>query len=288
MKIFFSQRCLKYFQIGHPESPERVQSTYRFLKEKGFEFIEPRPCSDEDILLAHSKRLLIDVKSGEFFDLDTPALPDIFEYARLSAGSAIMAAEACLDGEIAFSLMRPPGHHATRERLGGFCYFNNIAIACLKVKDRVGRIAIVDFDCHHGNGTEDIFLGKKNFLYLSLHQSPLYPGTGLRSLDNCINYPLSPDTTSEEYLSVLEEGLVKVKEFTPDLLAISAGFDSYRLDPITNFSLEKETYKVIGSMLSAFNIPTFAVLEGGYSKDLPECVYLFLSGLEADSKVVFC
>lgn len=279
MKIFFSNKCLKYFQIGHPESPERVHSAYRFLKEKGFEFIDPTPCSDDDILLAHSEHLLEEVKKGKFFDLDTPALPDIFEYARLSAGSAIMCAEACIDGEKTFSLMRPPGHHATRERLGGFCYFNNIAIASLKIKERVGRIAIVDFDCHHGNGTEDIFLGEKDFLYISLHQSPLYPGTGLRSRGNCINYPLAPDTTPEEYIRVFEDGLKKVREFNPDLLAISAGFDSYVLDPLTNLSLEKETYREIGNMLSALDKPTFSVLEGGYSRDLPECIYQFLSGM---------
>jgi acetoin utilization deacetylase AcuC-like enzyme len=280
MKIFFSSRCLKYFQIGHPESPERVQSTYLFLKDKGYEFIEPGQCSDEDILLAHSINLLDAVKSGGFLDLDTPALPDIYEYARLSAGSAIMAAEACLGGDRAFSLMRPPGHHATRDMLGGFCYFNNIAIACLRVKDRADRIAIVDFDCHHGNGTEDIFLGKEGFLYVSLHQSPLYPGTGLSSRENCLNYPLSPETTPDEYLRVFEGAMKEVRGFNPDLIAVSAGFDSYRLDPLTHLSLEKETYREIGRMLSDIKRPTFAVLEGGYSRDLPECVYQFLVGLE--------
>jgi acetoin utilization deacetylase AcuC-like enzyme len=284
MRIFFSDKCLKYFQPGHPESPERVHSTYLFLKEKGYEFIEPSACTDDDILLAHSESLLKEVKGGGFFDLDTPAFPDIYEYARLSAGSAIMAAQACLDSHKAFSLMRPPGHHATRGRLGGFCYFNNIAIACLRVRGGVSRIAIVDFDCHHGNGTEDIFIGKNGFLYISLHQSPLYPGTGLISKDNCLNYPVAPDTTPEEYLKVFEDAMEEVREFNPDLLAISAGFDSYRLDPLTNLSLEKETYREIGRMLSGVKRPTFAVLEGGYSRDMPECVYQFLSGLEMDSE----
>ena len=281
MKIFFSKKCLEYSQPGHPESPERVNSTYRYLKEKGFEFIEPAPCQDEDILLAHSQKLLDTVKGERFFDLDTPALPGIFEHARLAAGSAINAAGLCLKGEKTFSLMRPPGHHATRNSLGGFCYFNNIAIASLKAK--AGKTAIIDFDCHHGNGTEDIFLGKKDFLYLSLHQSPLYPGTGLKSRENCINYPLPAGTSPEEYLSALSEGLKKVKQFNPDLLAISAGFDSYKLDPITSFSLEKETYMDIGKMLSSLNKPLFAVLEGGYSKDIPECIYKFLAGLLYDS-----
>ena len=280
MKIFFSKKCIEYSQPGHPESPERVNSSYQFLEKKGFEFIEPALCKDEDILFAHTAKLLEEVKKESFFDPDTPALPDIFEHARLSAGSAINAAELCLKGEKTFSLMRPPGHHATRNNLGGFCYFNNVAIAALKIQVTVGKIAIIDFDCHHGNGTEDIFLGKKDFLYLSLHQSPLYPGTGLRSRENCINYPLSANTTPQKYLSVFGEGLKHVKQFKPDVIAVSAGFDTYKLDPITGFTLEKETYKEIGHMLAELNKPLFAVLEGGYSDDLAECIYQFLIGLE--------
>ncbi|MBI5049289.1 MAG: histone deacetylase, partial [Nitrospirae bacterium] len=199
MKILFSKKCLEYSQPGHPESPQRAGATYNFLQDKGFEFIEPAPCSEKDILLAHTSRLLEEVKRGDFFDMDTPALPNIFEYARLSAGGAVEAAMLALKGEKAFSLMRPPGHHAAKDRLGGFCYFNNIAIASLKAKESAERIVIIDFDCHHGNGTEDIFIGKKDFLYLSLHQSPLYPGTGLVSRENCLNYPLPAGTSSAKY-----------------------------------------------------------------------------------------
>lgn len=281
MKIFYSPKCLEYSQPGHPESPARVRSIYEYLEEKGYEFAEPEPCADEDILLAHAPELIDSVKSGRFFDFDTPVFPGIFEIARLSAGGAVDAALTCLEtGEKAFSLMRPPGHHATRNNLGGFCYFNNIAIASLKVKEKIGTVAIVDFDCHHGNGTEDILLGKKDFLYLSLHQCPLYPGTGLKSRGNCINFPVTARTNPGEYLSVLEQGLKKVKEFNPGLLAVSAGFDTYKLDPITSLSLELETYREIGRMLAGLKKPTFAVLEGGYSEDLPECVYEFLQGLE--------
>ncbi|RJQ56747.1 MAG: histone deacetylase family protein [Nitrospiraceae bacterium] len=281
MKIFYSPKCLEYSSPGHPESPVRVSATYNYLKEKGFEFMGPHPCADGDILLAHTPELLESVKREKFFDPDTPVFPGIFEIARLAAGSAVDAAMHCLTtGEKAFSLMRPPGHHATKNNLGGFCYFNNIAIASLKAKGKTGKTAIVDFDCHHGNGTEDILLGKKDFLYLSLHQSPLYPGTGLKSRGNCVNYPLPARTTPEEYLSALEQGLKSVEEFNPDLLAVSAGFDTYKLDPITNLSLEQETYREIGRMLAAFRKPVFAVLEGGYSEDLPECVYRFLTGLE--------
>jgi acetoin utilization deacetylase AcuC-like enzyme len=225
--------------------------------------------------------LIDSVKKENILDFDTPAFAGIFDIAKLAAGSAIDAAMYCLNtGEKAFSLMRPPGHHATKNSLGGFCYFNNIAIASLRAKEKAGKVAIVDFDCHHGNGTEDIFLGNKDFLYLSLHQSPLYPGTGLVSRENCINYPLSAQTSPAEYLSVLEQGLEKVQKFDPDLLAISAGFDTYKLDPITSFSLEKETYWKIGRMLAGLQKPAFSILEGGYSRDLAGCIYEFLTGLE--------
>ncbi|RJQ49208.1 MAG: histone deacetylase [Nitrospiraceae bacterium] len=281
MKIFYSPRCLDYSQPGHPESPARVRSAYEYLEEKGYEFTEPKPCTDEDILLAHTQSLLDSIRKENFFDLDTPSFPDIYGIAKLSAGGAVDAAMHCMTkGEKAFSLMRPPGHHATNNNLGGFCYFNNIAIASLRAKEKAGKVAIVDFDCHHGNGTEDIFLGKSDFLYLSLHQSPLYPGTGLKSRENCINYPLPSSTTPDKYLATLEQGLKKVQEFNPGLLALSAGFDSYKLDPITSLSLETETYRQIGKMLASLKKPTFAILEGGYSRDLPECVYEFLQGLE--------
>jgi len=281
MKIFYSPKCLDYSQPGHPESPSRTRSTYKYLEERGYEFAEPGPCDDEDILRAHTQELLDSIKKGNFLDFDTPAYEGIYDIAKLSAGAAVDAAMHCLStGEKAFSLMRPPGHHATRNELGGFCYFNNIAIACLKAKEKIGRVAIVDFDCHHGNGTEDIVLGKDDFLYLSLHQSPLFPGTGLRSRENCINYPQPAHVSPKDFLSSLGEGLKEVEKFSPDLLAISAGFDSYKLDPITNLSLELESYQEVGRMLSGLKKPTFAVLEGGYSRDLPECIYLFLTGLE--------
>jgi len=283
MKIFYSPQCLTYSQPGHPESPSRARYTYEYLEEQGYSFQEPQPCAEADILLAHARELVTSVQHENFFDFDTPVFSGIYDIARLSAGAAVDAARACLSGEPAFSLMRPPGHHAGKSSLGGFCYFNNIAIACLAALrdyDQIKKVAVVDFDCHHGNGTEDIFLGKREALYLSLHQSPLYPGTGLKSRDNCINYPLKASTTPEEYLAALDEGLERVEAFAPDLLAVSAGFDSYKLDPIANLTLDITTYKAIGERLSKFRVPAFSVLEGGYSRDLPQCVHNFLAGME--------
>jgi len=280
MKIVYSENCLKYEAMGHPESPRRVYSSFRFLKEKGFEFVEPRLCSKEDLILVHEKELVEKVKNSSFYDLDTPNLPRIYYYAKLAAGSAIKAMEIALENEKAFSLMRPPGHHAGRNFLGGFCYFNNMAIASRKALDFVDKITIVDIDCHHGNGTQDIFLGNPRILYVSLHRHPFYPGTGSVSEDNCLNYPLGKTTGEKEYILTLGKALEEVKKYNPDLIGISAGFDTYKHDPIGGLGLRRKTYFKIGKMIKELKKPTFAVLEGGYSRQLPECIYQFLIGMK--------
>ena len=280
MKIIFSPQCLKYENPGHPESPLRVKLAYQFLKQKGLTFIEPAPCKEEDVLAVHSQGLLDAVQSGQFSDADTPNLKGIFEHASLAAGSAIQAQERALKGENAFSLMRPPGHHAGKDTLGGFFYFNNIAIAMKKALKKVKKGAFLDLDCHHGNGTQDIFLGNERVLYVSLHQSPLYPGTGLESEENCLNYPLPAGTDGKRYLATLAQALKNIKAFDPELLGISLGFDTYREDPLTNFGLEIAAYRDIGALIKELSIAGFGVLEGGYSQRLGECILEFLSGWE--------
>ena len=278
MKIAFSNKCLEYSQAGHPESPERVRASYAYLKDK-FEFVLPGEIEEADILLVHSQSLLDSVKIGRFYDADSPSYPDIFAYARLSAGAAVTASEIALKGDLSLSLLRPPGHHAGRDFLGGFCYFNNVAIAVAKALQRVGKVAIIDFDCHHGNGTQDIFLGKQNVLYVSLHQSPLYPGTGLTSEGNCLNFPLPAETDEPAYMTAFSKAIEAIFRFAPDLIAVSAGFDTYKGDPLAGLHLEKSTYEKIGKAIRELGKPTFAVLEGGYSDDLPECIHNFLNGL---------
>jgi len=282
MKIFFSPECLSYHSPGHPESPERIRSIHEHLKERGFTFIEPQPCSEEDILRVHSRELLTGVKTGTLFDGDTPPIPRIEHFASLSGGSAILASETVLEEGAAFSLMRPPGHHATRTRVMGFCYFNNIAIAAAKYLENNTneKVAVLDIDCHHGNGTEEILLGKTSALYVSLHQSPLYPGTGLESRENALNFPLPPGTGEDEYLKILETACKEITDFNPSLLGISAGFDTFQEDPLTQLDLEIETYGKIGKTIAGLKKPTFIVMEGGYSAKLPECVFEFLRGLE--------
>ena len=283
MRVYYSAACLSYQYPGHPESPQRILATHQYLKEKGYEFTDPQPCSDKDVLRVHSEELLTSIKTETFFDGDTPALPGIIDYALFSAGSAILASQWALKGDPAFSLMRPPGHHATRNRVMGFCYINNIAIAVAKALEEHAGLtaAILDIDCHHGNGTEDIFMRNPSVLYVSLHQSPLYPGTGLQSRENTVNFPLPPYTPEDKYMSTLEEACEHIADFKPGLLGISAGFDTFQEDPLTQLDLDVGTYGKIGERIADLNKPTFVVMEGGYSTRLPECVHAFIQGLES-------
>lgn len=281
MHIYYSDTCLSYGLPGHPESPMRVKSTVDYLSLKGFSFIAPEPCTDDDVLRVHTPELLDALKTGNFFDSDTPSLPEIYTHAILSAGASIQAAESAVRGEQGFALMRPPGHHATRGRIMGFCYLNNIAIGAASYLDKnpKGKVCILDIDCHHGNGTEDIFKGNDSVLYVSLHQSPLYPGTGFESSENVLNYPLLPGTNEEAFLPVLDQALERIREFAPDLLGISAGFDTFVEDPLTNINLDIPSYEKIGQAIGALDYPNYSVMEGGYSARLPECVHAYIKGL---------
>ncbi|MEM5872188.1 MAG: histone deacetylase [Candidatus Aenigmatarchaeota archaeon] len=278
MKIVFSPKCLEYDSPGHPENSDRVRKTYEFLKDKNFSFVRPEPCERKDLLLVHSKELVDSIKKGSFEDFETPALPNIYNYAKLAVGSAIKSMEIALKEGKAFSLMRPPGHHAGKRKLEGFCYFNNIAVAVAKALKKVDKVAIIDIDVHHGNGTQEIFLGEERVVFVSLHQFGFgfYPGTGKHSEANCYNFPLESGTDETIYLQKLEIALEIVKKFDPDLIAISAGFDTYKDDPLGGLNLEIESYTKIAKMIAELKKPTFAVLEGGYSGKLAECVYAFL------------
>lgn len=276
MKVIFSPRCLEFNSPGHPESPERVKKTHALLQREGYEFIEPQPCSEEDLLLVHAPALIESVKTNDFFDWDSPNHPHIYDYATLSVGGALLAMTRSLSEGRSFSLMRPPGHHATRTSVGGFCYFNNIAVAVSRALQQVDRVAILDFDCHHGNGTQNIFLGDERVLYVSWHQTHIYPGTGYEHQENCLNYPVTPGDDHQSFMALFLEGLEKVTDFDPHMIALSAGFDAYIGDPLSMLRLEKRTYEEIAKTVKSYGVPSFAVLEGGYGPEFSQCVLQFL------------
>jgi acetoin utilization deacetylase AcuC-like enzyme len=280
MIIVHSPRCLEYSAPGHPERPERIRTSVAELEESRHTWLVPEPCPEADILRVHTLAMLRAVQAGNYEDADTPHFPNSYELARLSAGAAILASQQT---QPAFSLMRPPGHHAEHNRVMGFCYFNNLAIAVAKLlaDGQARHVAILDFDCHHGNGTEDIFRGDDHVLFVSLHQSPCYPGTGLASRENCVNYPLPPRTGPAEFLRALDDALAKIRAFAPDVLAISAGFDAYKDDPITEMALEIETYREIARRIAALRLRSFMVMEGGYADALADCVAAFVDGWDA-------
>lgn len=277
-RVFSDLSVCAYGAPGHPEAPFRVRDTHARLKAAGHKLELPKvTATPEDVALLHDPKHYRNLLEGDFFDADTPSYPDIAASAMTSLSGALSAA---LCGEPAFSLMRPPGHHAGKNRVSGFCYLNNLALAVARLqKDgKAKKVAILDVDVHHGDGTEELVLGRENVFFISLHQVPLYPGTGLVSRGNCRNVPVAAGTGEDEYLPVIEEELTRILAFKPDYLAVSAGFDTYKEDPLAGLKLEKATYKKLGALIAQTKLPRLAVLEGGYADDLPALVEKFLDG----------
>jgi acetoin utilization deacetylase AcuC-like enzyme len=277
MKIVYSPRCLEYGSPFHLEGPDRVRRAYEILRGLGYRFVEPRPAGEEDLLLVHSREHVERIRRGNFFDPDTPAYPGIYEYARLAAGGALLAAE--LEG---FSLLRPPGHHAGRSgrALGaptlGFCYFNNLALAVRKLDLPT---LIVDIDGHHGNGTQEIFAGDPKVRFVSLHRAGIYPGTGWDSGPNFVNVPLD-EVGDELYLKYLDRALRRVGAEECEVIAVSAGFDSHAGD-LSSLGLTTEGFRRIGERLAEYGKPVFGVLEGGYiGENVGRDLHALLEGLQ--------
>jgi acetoin utilization deacetylase AcuC-like enzyme len=283
MLLLHDPRCAEYGSYQHPERPTRVVRTAEYLREsfpswKWKDTVGDAP--DETLLLAHTRAHLTRLDVPADFDADTGYFPGIAEHARRAVEAALEAAEhAHRSGQPAMSLMRPPGHHATADQAMGFCYLNQIAVTALAARRDLGvsRVAVWDFDAHHCNGTESILLGREGFLVCSVHQSPGYPGTGQHDLGNVRNWPLPPATPRERHMEALRASLDAVCDFRPDLVLVSAGFDAYAHDPITELNLEDEDFSSLGRWLQQTGLPAAAVLEGGYSSDLPVLVAAFLS-----------
>jgi acetoin utilization deacetylase AcuC-like enzyme len=229
---------------------------------------------------AHLRRLATSTRD---FDADTPYFPDIARHARRSVAAAIEAARHALSGPRpgpVFSLMRPPGHHATTTQAMGFCYLNQIAIASLYARKQLGvtKVAVWDFDAHHGNGTEAILQGHTQVFFASVHQYPGYPGTGTQDHGPHIrNWPVAPRTPRVDHMAALRASLDAVVSFDPGLILVSAGFDAYAHDPITSMTLEEEDFATLGRWLREAGRPAAALLEGGYHFNLPLLIDAFLS-----------
>ncbi|HYE30139.1 MAG TPA: histone deacetylase [Methylomirabilota bacterium] len=285
MKVITDERCAEYSSPGHPERPQRITRTLAKLKEQKEVAIEwDKPAAVDELILtrAHDPALIRSVKAAAAdFDGDTPAHKNIYDHALRGVGGALRALAIARKGETAFSLLRPPGHHATKSRAMGFCYLSSVAVAALEaLSEGVRRVAVFDFDVHHGNGTEDILLNHPHAQFTSVHQHPCYPGTGTGHIgDNCRNYPLAPQTPRKEYRATLERALEELKRGHPDMIIVSAGFDAYRGDPIAQETLEAEDFHWMGQRLHKSGIPFFSVLEGGYSDDLPELILAYLKGV---------
>ena len=284
MKIITDPRCTEYHRPGHPERPQRILTSVEKLKaqtELPIEWLGPLPLREEQILRAHSADFVQTLSESGDFDADTPAYPKIAEHARRSVGSALHALKICREGDVAFSLIRPPGHHAEKKRAMGFCYLNSIAIAALEARATgAKKVAVFDFDVHHGNGTEDILLNQEGCAFYSVHQWPAYPGTGQRNRgDNVFNYPVAPESPAYAYREACHSALEQLQKFGPDIIAVSAGFDAYKGDLLCQQNMDVQDFYWLGKTIRELNIPAFSILEGGYSKALPELILAYLKGL---------
>ncbi len=281
---------LEHYAQGHVESPDRLLAIMKFLKREGIlskmHNIPSQEASTDDLLLVHSQEMVEKVKLASeqaptWLDPDTYVAPNSYSIAKCAVGSGIKLVSEIEAGRInnGIALIRPPGHHATFRQSMGFCLFNNIAIAAryLIKNCQISKVAIIDWDVHHGNGTQDIFYHDPRVFYMSLHLSPHYPGTGSKNekgegkgKNTTVNFPLSYNCSNNEYMDSFDEGLEKIRTFEPDFLLISVGFDSHVDDPLGGLPLNEQDFNIMTSKVCQIakdmghgKVASF--LEGGYN-----------------------
>lgn len=296
-------------KVPHAEVPGRIEVILKAIKmQKGSEIISPRNFPLKFVAKIHKKAYVDFLKqksallkknalypSNFITDTYTPVLKHTFFAAVRSVETALTGATLVQKGErVVYSLCRPPGHHAEQYMMGGYCYFNNAAIAA-EYLSQFGRVAILDIDFHHGNGTQHAFYTRDDILYLSLHADPKvkYPyssgfieetGEG-NGKGYTKNFPLPLGTGEKKYLATLRQALKLIKEFNPEFLVVSVGFDTYINDPIGGFRLTSPFYEVIGKEINVLQLPTLLIQEGGYNvQDLGKIAISFLNGFVEEKR----
>jgi acetoin utilization deacetylase AcuC-like enzyme len=288
---------------GHPDTPERMLAIEAALAERdwlGWERREAPAASVAELELVHSPRLVTAVRElseagGGRIDADTAVNEATYRAALHAAGGACELTRALLRGEAAvgYSCMRPSGHHAERDRAMGFCYFDNVAVAAALALAELGleRVAIFDWDVHHGNGTAEIFRERDDVLFLSIHQSPLYPGTGPASDRGSgpgegytVNLPVPPGSGEEVWLGLIDEVVVPgIERYAPQLILVSAGYDAHRADPLASCELESASFAAMAARMrelaARLGVPLGLVQEGGYH--VPSLVESLLATMTA-------
>lgn len=303
-QIFYSNEFLKHDNPGHPENAQRLKVMLEEIRKTftngEIEFVEPSILPEEKLYNVHSMEMVRQIKElsqdeMSWIDLDTYVCRGDFETARLAAGALLDACKNVINGKTdnAFALIRPPGHHATRNCSMGFCLFNNAAIAANEIAMSGKKVLIFDFDVHHGNGTQDIFYDRKDVMYQSIHLSPHYPGTGGineigigEGIGYTINAPLSYGHGNTVVSRVLDEVFLPMAEqFKPDIILMSCGYDSHHADPLGGLRLTADFY---GNMIKKYQRiqPKIAcTLEGGYNLNwIGKCLVCQL-GRMTDTKI---
>jgi len=309
IRVYSHSACLsKENGEGHPERKERLESildSIQRIDDISIDLKEAPKAQNKDINLVHPQSYL-----EEIFEMipsqglvgvekepyaDTLLCPDSKEAILRACGSGISASKDLMDGSSkrVFCAVRPPGHHAETNRVNGFCFLNNAAVAARYLQSNydIKKIAIIDFDVHHGNGTQEIFYNDNSVLYGSIHQHPLFPGTGLESeigAGNIFNAPIEAGASSEEFLRVFNEKiLVNVEHFEPEVIIISAGFDAHKRDPLATINLNSEDYftmtqDIVGIANRHSKGRVISFLEGGYDlQALSESIQSHFKGLSA-------